>query len=241
MKKIFILLFSVVMGTGVVSAQTDCVEFFPASEGTVLTTKTYSNANQLLNTMIYRVKSVSNNMSMNNMQIDFVLMDGSDNVVSNANIDASCSDGLFNMKMVSRGYSPDVVRAMTTNTELIGYFLNYPNTLNNDPLMNNSPFSMDGGEFSIEDNNSNRERINVRVYNRQLEGTERVFTPARRDSFNAYKISFNFDATQGGRTVSMKGTQWYSPRFGIVRSETYDNSGNLINKTELASIQEPTR
>lgn len=237
MKKIYLLLLSVFIGTGMMSAQSDCVEFFPANEGTVLVTKTYDAANRLLNTMIYRVNSVSNGLSMNDMQIGFTLMDGYNNAVSNATIDASCTNGYFSMKMVSKGYSPDVVKAMTTNTELIGYFLNYPNTLNTNP-MNNSPFAMEGGEFTIEDNSDKRDKITVRVNNRQLEGMERVITPARNDSFNSYKITLNFDVTQNNQTTTLKGIQWYSPRFGIVRSETYDNNNNLINRTELTTIEE---
>lgn len=237
MKKIFAILFSVISGAGIMNAQTDCVQFFPENEGTVLTTKTYDAANRLLNTMIYRVNSVSSGPSTNNTQIGFTLMDGSNTAVSNANIDASCSNGIFNMRMVSRGHSPEVVRAMTTNTELIGYFLNYPNTINTDPF-DNSPFVMDGGEFTIEDNSDRRENVRVRVYNRQLEGRENIITPARNDSFNAYKITFSFDVTSGGQTTQLRGIEWYAPAFGIVRSETYDNNGNLINKTELASIHE---
>lgn len=239
MKKIYLLLLSIFIGTGIMNAQTDCVEFFPANEGTVLVTKTYDQGNRLLNSMIYRVNRVSSGMSMNDMQIGFTLMDAYNNAVSNATIDASCTNGFFNMKMVSKGYSPDVVKAMTTNTELIGYFLNYPNTLNTDPMsMNNSPFTMEGGEYTIEDNSDKKDKITVRVNNRQLEGMERVITPARNDSFNSYKITFNFDVMQNNRTTKLKGIQWYSPRFGIVKSETYDNNNNLINRTELTTIQE---
>lgn len=237
MKKIISFVFLATIATVITTAQ-DCVQFFPSSEGTVLTTKTYNANNRLLNTMIYRVNSVSNNVATNSMEIGFTLMDGNDNAVSTATIDASCMDGNFRMKMVSRGYSPDVVRAMTTNTELIGYFLNYPNIFNDNSLINNSPFSMDGGEYTIEDNSDKRENVRVRVFNRQLEGREDVFTPARRDSFSAYKISFSFDVITGGETVTLRGIQWYSPNYGIVRSETLDGNGNLINKTELSSIHE---
>lgn len=236
MKKIFIAILSVVVCTGMVNAQ-DCIEFFPSSEGSVLTTKTYDANNNLQNTMIYRVNNVNSNMVANNMQIGFTMMDNNDVVVSNATIDANCTNGMFNMRMVSQGYSPAFIRAMSTNTELIGYFLNYPNVFNTDPLINNSPFAMDGGEFTIEDKNTSRDNINVRVYNRQLEGNERVITPARNDSFDAYKISFNFDVRTDGQTTTLKGIEWYSPRYGIVKSETYDDNGNLINRTELSGMR----
>lgn len=237
MKKILIPVFSACMAIGMVNAQTDCVQFFPESEGSVLTTKSYDANDQLLNTMVYRVNNVQTGPIMNSMQVGFTLMDSNDNVVSNANIDASCNDGNFNMKMVNRGYSPEVVKAMTTNTELMGYFLNYPNVFNDDPFDAN-PFSMDGGEFTIEETGDKKDRVHVRVYNRQLEGTERIITPARNDSFNSYKITFNFDVTRNKETVTLKGIEWYSPRYGIVRSETYDNNNNLINKTELSSMRE---
>ncbi|MCD7901213.1 MAG: hypothetical protein LUH22_15500 [Bacteroides sp.] len=235
MRKNFIFLLTMIMGAGVANAQ-DCIQFFPASEGSILTTKTYDSGDNLQNTMIYRVNNVSDNAVNNYMEIGFTLMDNDDTAVSNANIEASCNNGVFNLKMVSKGYAPEMVRAMTTNTELIGYFLNYPNVFNSDPF-SNSPFAMDGGEFTIEDNSDRKDKVRVRVYNRQLEGQERVITPARNDSFNAYKITFNFDVTIDGETLELKGKEWYAPNYGIVRSETYDKNDNLINKTELSTLR----
>lgn len=236
MKKIFIPLFTIIMGTGMMNAQTDCIQFFPGTEGSTLTTKTYDANDNLLNTMVYKVKEVSDNTVMNNMEIGFTMMDGNNNTISNANIDASCNDGMFSMKMVNKGYSPEIIRAMTTNTELVGYFLDYPNVFNNDPF-NDSPFSMEGGEFTIEDNSDKKDKVNVRVYNRQLEGTERIITPARNDSFDAYKITFDYDVNYSGETVKLKGIEWYAPNYGIVRSETYDKDGNLVNKTVLSDMR----
>lgn len=239
MKKILTLLISAAMGTGMMTAQNNCVQLFPENEGSVLITKTYDARNNLLNTMTYRVNSINNNAMGSNSDIGFTMADRNNNVISTANIEARCNNGTFTMRMVNRGYSPEVVRALTNNTELIGYFLNYPNTINanNFMLTNNSPFAMDGGEFTIEDNSDNRDRVNVRVYNRQHEGNESVVTPARRDSFNASKVSFNFDVTTNGNTTTYKGIEWHAPNHGIVRSETYDNNNNLLTRTELSEMR----
>ncbi len=238
MKKILTLLFSVFTATGIMTAQTsDCTQFFPQSEGSVLETKTYNASNQLLNTMIYRVNSVRNSSINNNMEVGFTMMDSFDNVISTATINASCSDDLFSLRMVNKAYSPEVVKALTNNTELVGYFLDYPNTFNSDPL-NFTSFGMDGGEFTIEDNSDRKERVNVRVYNRQVEKNERVITPARHDSFDAYKIIFDFDVTKDKQTTQYKGVEWYAPNYGIVRSETYDSNMNLLTRTELTTLRE---
>lgn len=237
MKKILVLFFSIFSATTLLTAQNGCLQFFPTNEGSVLTTKTYDAQDNLLNTMTYRVNRVNDNMLNNTSDIGFTMFDNFNNVVSTASISTSCNDDMFSLRMVNRGYSPEVVKAMTNNTELIGYFLDYPNIFNND-LFSSSPFTMGGGEFTIEDNSDKKDKVNVKVYNRKLERSEKVSTPARSDSFDAYKITFDFDVTEDKKTTEYKGVEWYAPKYGIIRSETYDKNKNLLTKTELTTLRE---
>lgn len=235
MKKI--LLFAIALvSANVMVAQDDCMNFFPDTEGTVLESTTYDVSNNPLRTTTYRINKVSDNTSGNAMEIGFTMANSNGTVINTGNIDASCMDGTFRMKMNSKALTPEVMNILSTNTELVSNFLDYPNIFNNDTYPFESPFTMTDGEFSIKSNNDSRDEIRVRVYNRQYEGNEKITTSARRDSFDAAKVTFSFEVTQDGRTMRYKGKEWYSSGFGIIRSETYDNNDNLLYTTMLTNM-----
>lgn len=236
MKKI-LLFATLLVSTNLVVAQDTCMDFFPDTEGTVLENTTYDANNGLLRTTTYRVNKVYNYPSGNNSEIGFTMTNSMGTVINTGNIDATCTDGNFRMEMKSKAMSPEVMNILSTSTELVSNFLDYPNIFNTSMTPFDSPFSMTDGQFTIKSDNDRKDDITVRVYSRQYEGNERIDTPARRDSFDAAKVTFNFEVTKNGQTMRYKGKEWYSSRFGIIRSETYDNNDNLLNTTVLTGIR----
>ena len=237
MKKILLFAASL-FGLNVAMAQDNCMSFFPDTEGTVLVNTTYDANDNPLRKMEYRVTNVSNYMSGNSMEVGFSIMNNDDMVMDQGIIDASCTDGTFRMKMRTMALTPEIMDILSTSTELVGNFLDYPNIFNDatDPFT--SPFTMSGGDFTIQSKDDNKNDIRVRVYNRQYEGNEKIFVPARRDSFDAAKVTFTFEVTKNGNTTRYKGKEWYSNNHGIIRSETYSEDDMLINKSLLTSISE---
>lgn len=232
MKKLIMSLACVCLATSYASAQ-NCMTFFPANEGAMLVNRTYDSSNNLLYTTTYRVENAYDYTSGSDMQVSFLIKDNAENILSNGNLDASCMDGNFYLKMVNRTMSPEIMDVLGNSTELVGNFLDYPNTFGTD-FTYNGPFEMTPGEYSIQSKNDKSESMRVKVYNRQYEKNENITTPV--GTFNAAKISFNFDCVKDGQTNVHKGVEWYAEGAGIVRSETYDENGVLQNYTELTTL-----
>jgi len=209
--------------------------FFPSNEGAMLITKTYNGNNDLLNTMTYKVEKDYEYVSGSDMQISFMMTDNYNNVIDRGNIDASCMDGSFYLKMVNRAMSPEVMGMLGSNTELVGNFLDYPDTFN-DSYPFDGVFKMDAGEYTVQSKTDKKDKLNVRIYDREYEKNEKITTPA--GTFDASKITFRFDCTRDGVTKTHKGVEWYAPGAGIVRTETYDKNNNLENYTELTVLQD---
>jgi len=234
MKKLFLLFACACFATTYVSAQ-DCMAFFPSNEGATLINKTYNADSTLVNTMTYRVNKSYDYMDGTDMTIGFTMSDSLNNVIDNGNIEASCSDGNFYLKMVNRAMSPEVMEMLGKDTELVGNFLDYPDTFNEiDPF--DGDFATDAGEYTLQSKTDKKNRMTVRVYNREFEKNEKITTPA--GTFDAAKITFGFDCIKDGKTQSHKGVEWYAPGAGIVRSETYDKNNNLENYTVLTTLQD---
>jgi len=237
MKKLFLFFAGIFSVATVANAQDGCMAFFPTEPGTIMVSTNYDSSDNMLSTMTYRVNESYDYMSGSNTQIGFTFADNTGRVTGTGNLDASCNDGDFSMKMNIIDSDPYMMNTLAQSTELVGNFLDYPNTFSNisDPF-NMSPFQMDGGEYTIKSKGDNRDDIRVRVYNRQYEKSEIVNTPA--GSFNASKVSFDYDVTRDGQTVTYKGSEWFAPNAGIVKTETYDKSGNRLNYSQLTTLRQ---
>lgn len=237
MKKLVLFFMSVVLSSGLLVAQSDnCMSFFPTTEGAVLVSKMYDANDNLLSTMTYRVNKVNTNVVGSSTLVGFSMADANDNVVNNGDLTASCIDGSVRLKMTMRGFLPETLGLLSTNTELIGNFLDYPSPFDDTYVFDN-PIDINGGEIMIEPKDHKDKAVKVQVYNRSYATNERIFTPARRDSFGAAKVNFDFKVTTDNEEKEYKGVEWYAPNAGIIRSETYDKDNNLVNYTVLTTLR----
>lgn len=236
MKKILTLFTAIIISSGFMMAQDDCMQFFPNNEGDILVNTTYDAANNVQSVMTYRINKVYDYISGENMQIAFVMTDGEGQVIDNGNLEAYCDYGTFYMKMTNNVLTADVINILSSDTELVGDFLDYPNVFNEN-IFDESPFQMSGGSFMIKSKSNKKDFVNVVVYNRQYVGTEKITTPARTEPFHAAKITFEFEVTRDRKTKRYKGIEWCAMNAGIIRSETYDNNNNLLTKTLLTNMQ----
>ena len=234
MKKLFILACAALFTFSVSKAQSDCMALFPSNKGAMLINKTYDASNNLLRTMTYTVINSYSNVSGEDIQMGFTLTDNNGNTIDKGTIDARCDDGIFYLKMINRGMAPEVMNILGQDTELVGDFLDYPNTFADEPF--DSTFKMDGGEFTIRSKSNKKDWMSVKVSDRQYEKNESITTPAGK--FDASKIKFNFETFKDKKTTRYSGVEWYASGAGIVRSETYDSKGKLVNYTELTTLQD---
>lgn len=236
MKKILFFI-SFLAISGLLKAQDNCMQFFPNTEGAILISKTSDANDNLLRSITYRIDKVYDYFSGSDMQIGFVITDDKGSVIDDGYLDASCLDGNFSMKMVNRGITPEVMSALSKDTELVGDYLDYPNIFDDDYPFE-SPFQMTGGEFTVQSKADKKDWVRVRVYNRQYVANEKITTPARVEPFHSAKVTFDFEVTKDKVTTQYKGVEWYAVNAGIVRSETYDSNDKLVNKTVLTTLKE---
>lgn len=235
MKKLFICFALAGMTASAAFAQGDCMAFFPNVQGATLVNKTYDAQDNLLNTTVYRVNNAYDYVNGSTVEIGVTIANDQDVVIDRGSMDARCTDGNFYLRMGNMSLSPETMQALGNNTGLVGNFLDYPNTFDS-----TYPFAgtlqTTEGEYTIKSKNDEVDDVRVRIYNRQHDGSDIIVTPA--GNFNASKVTFMFDCTKGGVTKTHRAVEWYAPGAGIVRSETYDNDGNLENYTVLTTLQD---
>ncbi len=226
----FIFMFTVT--SCVLMAQDDCMYFFPPNEGDILVTKNYDNKDTLLSTISYKVNKMDQTINGSNIDIVFKITNSKDSLIDSGSLDAKCEDGIFYMSMSNRILSPDAIKILEKDTELVGDFLDYP-----DPFGDffSGDFKMNGGKFTVQDKKDKKIFAHVNIFGRKYEKNEKVTTPA--GTFDAAKVTFNFTISENKKTTMYEGVEWYALNAGIIRSETYDKKGNLQNYSVLTLLK----
>ncbi len=218
------------------AAQNDCISFFPSTPGTVLVNKTYDGQGKLLASTTYTIEDYSDDQDGYDTQISVLMTDSSNNPINRGTMEVVCDDNIFNLKVKYSFLTPEVLKLLSMNTQLLGDFMDYPATYNDDyPFTGN--LQKGGGEIQLRTNSDSIDLVKIRIFNRYHQKKESVTTPA--NTFETSKITFDFQVSQGAQETNYKGIEWYAKDAGIVRSETRDENDNLVNYTELSLITTP--
>lgn len=238
MKKFIFSMLAGFCATGLISAQESCMALFPNTQGTTWVTKCYDAQDNLLGMTTYMVKDFSETATGPDTEITFTVNDVLGEVVNQGEMNAYCTNGDFYMKTVSNPQDMDITRMISSNVNLLGSFLDYPDTFNDFPFTGD--FKMDGAEFTIEPKGDRKDFVRVRVYNRSYDKNEKVTTPA--GTFDASKISYNVEVydNENKESKTFKNVEWYALGHGIVRSEAYGENDQLVNYTILSSFDDLT-
>ncbi|MCD7973057.1 MAG: hypothetical protein LUG18_10415 [Candidatus Azobacteroides sp.] len=234
---IFLGLFSFVLSMH--AQDDDCMTFFPNKEGAMLVNTTYDANNNMIMNTTYRIDKIYDYVSGTNMEVDFTITNSSGVAIDHGTLQATCDDGNFYVKMVNQSMAPEVMKMLTTDTALLGNFMDYPYLLNDDiGFPYNSAFQTDEEVYTIQAKNDKDHFIRVRIYNREYDKNEMINTPAQSTSFDASKVTYTFEVTpKGEKSQTYTGIDWYAPDAGIVRSETYDQNKNLVSYTVLTTLR----
>jgi len=234
------LIFSLLAGfacVGMTSAQSDCMALFPDTKGTTWMTKCYDAQDNMLGSTTYVVKDYSDNIAGPETHITYTAKNVLGEITSQGELDAYCTNGDFFMKSKSQVEDPNITGMISSNINLLGSFLDYPDTFNS-AYPFNGQFQMDAGEFTIEPKGDRKDAVKVRVFNRNYEKNEKITTPA--GTFDASKITYDVEVhnQETKKTETFKNVEWYALGAGIIRSEAYNSNNELVNYTILTNMDE---
>jgi len=176
------------------------------------------------------VKSVDNGVESALMQKVF---DTKGKVISEGTANIRCDgDNLFmDMKLTMPAGPVAPGGNIEANTKKV--YLPYPKNLKAGDKLENAQFSMSLDQGSMV------QTIELFVRNRQAEAEESITTPA--GTWKCIKITFDMEIvtrTAGIRIpIRMKGSEWYAPGFGVVKTESFNKKGKLAGTSEITSIK----
>ena len=225
MKKLVLIIVSVIMTVGGVSAQN---MFFPAKEGMKLLYAKLNAKGKADSYILQTIRKVEG--SGDNLSINYVsqMLDKNRKQIGEKPIEipltVTVTDGVVEWDMKSFA-----APGTESFIEIEGDKLRIPSTLSPGDKINDAKFTMTMNMgFKI--------KTEVLLTEQECLAVEDVTVPA--GAFKCHKVTQTSAATVMRKTVITKTVSWYAPGIGTVKSEIYDAKGKLQSSTELYSIEE---
>ncbi len=224
MKKLFFSILALFLIQFYSVAQNSCSKYYPLKEGVKYQMTFYNKKDKPTTISNYAVKEFNGNKALLSNQV--LNKKGKLIVESDYTILCIGSGVSIDFKSIM---SPDLFEQYESmDIDLTGNNIEIPNNLKTGQKLPDANMNMAINMAGIKMN------ISINMIDRIVKGRESITTPA--GSYECIIISYKSEVKMGSG-MSKIGTskQWFSEGIGMVKSEEYDNNGNLMSYSLLTS------
>ena len=205
-------------------AQNPCSKYYPLKEGVKYQVTSYNKKDKPIGTTNYEVKEFNGNKAILFNQV----LDKKGKLIVESDYTIYCNENGISIDFKSM-MSPDLFEQYKSmEIDLSGNNIEIPNHLNKGQKLPDANMDIAINMVGIKMN------ISINMSDRVVEGKESITTPS--GFYDCVIISYKSEVKMGSG-MNRKGTskQWFSEGIGMVKSEEYDNNGNLTSYSLLTS------
>ena len=172
---------------------------------------------------VYTVSNVNSSGNTATADLNSEMFDKKGKSMAKGKAKIKCDGGmmLVDMKM-SIPVQPGA--AVESDVKVDDIYIEYPNNMNVGDNLKNASIYLDMN------NNGLKQTVNMDVFDRKVEGKEKITTPA--GSWDCYKISFKSKTrikTMGMEMpINMEGVEYYAPGFGVVKTQNKNGGTEIV-------------
>ena len=221
---------SLLLCGGMQIAAQDCSELFPQKEGAILKYTHYDKKDKVTGGHEVTLKEKQETAGGLAALLATKYFDDKGEKIYDSEIKLECSDGVIYFDASSMLDPATMSAYQSMDVEITGDNLEIP--------MSGSAGTdlKDGGVTAVVSSGGMKiMTISINLTNRKIAANESIQTPA--GSFDCVKYTYDVVTKAGFVSVSTSGVEWYSRRYGSVRSESYNKSGKLVGYTVLESVE----
>jgi hypothetical protein len=201
----------------------DCKTYYYLQNNKTIEMTFYNKKGDENGKQVYTVSDVKNGGSTTTGTINSEMFDKKGKSFAKAKGTIQCKGGVMMVDMKMSLPAAQQEQFGNTDAKADNIYIEYPASMNIGDQLKDATMDM-----QIE-NNGMKQAVSMIVNNRKVEGKESVTTPA--GTWDCYKISYKSKITirtMGiGIPVNYEGTEWYAPRFGVVKTQS-KNGGTAI-------------
>ncbi|WP_139307888.1 TapB family protein [Pontibacter flavimaris] len=219
-------------------AQTDCSDYQLLRENAVYELLSYNHKDKPTGRMTYNVTDLDRSGGKLEATIHSQVYDEKDKLATEGDFKIGCENGSIWMDMNSMMNRQGAMQGQENNLEMSmdGDKMLYPSNMQAGQKLEDGTMTM---EMKDSGNGQSMMTMVMKVTDRTVEGKESITVPA--GTYDSYKIRYNTQMENRAMGMKMPGmrietVEYYVPKIGMVRSETYRN-GKLQSYTVLSKIE----
>lgn len=194
----------------------DCKTYYYLQNNKTIEMTFYNKKGDETGKQVYTVTDVKNGGGTTTGQLSSEMFDKKGKSFAKAKGTIQCKGGVMMVDMKMSLPAAQQEQFGTTDAKADNIYMEYPASMNIGDQLKDATMDME-----IE-NKGMKQSVSMVVNNRKVEGKESVTTPA--GTWECYKISYKSKITirtMGiGIPVNIEGTEWFAPRFGIVKTQS---------------------
>lgn len=226
---VFAILFSLIQ----FSIAQDCSQsFYAMKEGTKIMMTNFSDKGKVTSTNETLIKSIKADGSNFNATVEATMKNDKGKVITEGkSYNVKCENGTIKLDISSMMMSDFASQMKNMEVTISGSGIEIPSVLTEGMTLSDGTTEMKLGTNGMTFMN-----MKFDIKNRKVEKKESITTPA--GTFSCFKISYDMDMKMMVKR-SIKAVQWLAPGVGLVKSESYNQKGELEGYTELTKFEKP--
>lgn len=226
---VFAILFSLIQ----FSIAQDCSQsFYAMKEGTKIMMTNFSDKGKVTSTNETLIKSIKADGSNFNATVEATMKNDKGKVITEGkSYTVKCENGTIKLDISSMMMSDFASQMKNMEVTISGSGIEIPSVLTEGMTLTDGTTEMKLGTNGMTFMN-----MKFDIKNRKVEKKESITTPA--GTFSCFKISYDMDMKMMVKR-SIKAVQWLAPGVGLVKSESYNQKGELEGYTELTKFEKP--
>ena len=228
MKSFIFSVFTICLISSLGFSQSACSKYYPLEEGTTFQYTNYDKKGKLSGTIDYTTTNYrkENGLEIVTMKVNTKDKKGKETV--DFYYDISCDGTGISIDFKSLGNIGMLKQFENMETEVTGTNVIIPNSLSVGQKLPDSEMKMKISMASISMN------VDVITKDRKVIGEEKMTTPA--GTFNCLVLQTTTESNALGKKMSYTTKSWIAEGVGMVKQESYDDKGNMINYSDLTKF-----
>ncbi len=211
----------------------DCSQsFFALKEGTKIEMTNYNAKGKVTSTSESLIKSVKPNSTGFEATVDASVKNDKGKVIMEGkSYTVKCDNGTIKLDISSMMMGDLSSQMKSMEATISGDGIDYPSTLSEGMELKNGTT-----EIKMGSNGMTFMTMKFDIKNRKVEKKESITTSA--GTFDCFKITYDMDMKMVLKR-SMKTAEWIAPGVGVVKTESYNQKGELESYSELTKFVKP--
>jgi hypothetical protein len=225
---VFVTLFSLLK----LSAQDCSQSFYAMKEGTKLMMTNFNDKGKATSTNESLIKSIKADGANYEATIEATVKNEKGKVLAEGKtFTIKCDNGTIKMDISSLMMADFALQMKSMEVSVSGNGIEIPAALTEGLTLSDGTTEMKLGS-----NGMTFMTMKFDIKNRKVEKKESITTPA--GTFECFKITYDMESKVMFKR-SVKVVQWFAKGVGLVKSETYNQKGELEGYTELTTFEKP--